>query len=326
MVQPCMTSYAAIENEELGPGYVNAVVEKNIGPGMTETDGIWMKKNGVYVDDSGNQIEGAILRGVSVSKWQGDIDWGKVSADDVSFAMIRMGSFGYEGEYTMDAYYDKNMREAKANGVHVSPYVYLQTRTVEEAKAAARYTLEMAAAYDITYPIAVDVESQYIMDLSVQELTDVVNAFCKVIQEGGYKPIIYSDYSKFTTKMDISQFEYELWLARYGGDHNLTGRTIWQSTDKGSVDGISGNVCLEFAFKDYSAEQVVNRSDWTPGNWNKIDGKWYFDNNGSHYAGWIKPDGNWYYLDPAAGGVMVANTTMEINGVSYSFDARGAMK
>lgn len=57
-------------------------------------------------------MDGALLRGISVSKWQGDIDWAKVAADDVSFAYIRMGSFGYEGQYTMDEYYEKNMKGA----------------------------------------------------------------------------------------------------------------------------------------------------------------------------------------------------------------------
>lgn len=338
MVQPCMTSLAS---EGVGPGYSNAVETDNYGPGA-QKNGVtvipnlggpgaaavdpWEKVGGVYLDDSGNVIEGALMRGVSVSKWQGDINWGKVAADDVSFALIRMGSFGYEGEYTMDAYYDKNMREAKANGVHTTPYVYLQTRTVEEAKAAARYALEKAAPYDITYPLAVDVESQYILDLSVQELTDVVNAFCQVIEAAGYTPIIYSDYSKFTTEMDISQFKYDLWLARYGGDHNLTGRTMWQCTDSGQVDGINGNVCLEFAFKDYTAIQTTDRSDYTPGNWELIDGTWYFAHETGYYTGWIKPDGNWYYLDPANGGAMIASTTRVIDGVSYTFGASGAMQ
>ena len=333
MIQPCMTSFAATANEALGPGYLTASEEKSSGPGYSQYSGgpgatvaAWTKNGNVYMDDSGNKIEGAVLRGISVSKWQGDINWGKVAADDVSFALIRMGSFGYEGEYTMDPTYDTNMREAKANGVHTSPYVYLQTRTVAEARAAAKYALEKVAPYDITYPLAVDVESQYIMDLSVQELTDVVNAFCQVIEEAGYTPIIYSDYSKFTTEMDISQFKYDLWLARYGGDHNLTGRTMWQCTDKGTVNGISGNVCLEFAFKDYAAQQVTNRSDWTPGTWNQINGTWYFDHGSGHYTGWVKPDGNWYYLDPAKGGAMVANTTMVIDGVSYTFGPSGAMQ
>ena len=142
-----------------------------------------------------------MLRGISVSKWQGDVDWGKVAADDVSFALIRMGSFGYEGEYTMDEYYDVNMREAKANGVHTTPYVYLQTRTVRKPgrRPGTRWRWRRLRDY---VPAGGDVESQYIMDLSVQELTDIVNAFCEEVAAAGYTPIVYSDYSKFTTKMD----------------------------------------------------------------------------------------------------------------------------
>ena len=92
----------------IGPGF--SVETENGNPGAgTENGGeqpvypmAWEKVNGVYMDDTGAPIEGAVLRGISVSKWQGDVDWGKVAADDVSFALIRMGSFGYEGEYTME--------------------------------------------------------------------------------------------------------------------------------------------------------------------------------------------------------------------------------
>ena len=184
----------------IGPGFSLESENGNNGSGTESVEEqpvypmAWEKVNGVYMDDTGAPIEGAVLRGISVSKWQGDVDWGKVAADDVSFALIRMGSFGYEGEYTMDEYYDVNMREAKANGVHTTPYVYLQTRTVEEARAAARYAVEMAAPYEISYPLAVDVESQYIMGLSVQELTDIVNAFCEQAAADGDTPLVILGY------------------------------------------------------------------------------------------------------------------------------------
>ncbi len=336
MIQPGMTVFAAGPSDYLVAGSNTSGPGAQSGEGMltpVHTDGgpgamlePWVKYGESYVDDTGAVIEGALLRGISVSKWQGKVDWAKVAKDDVSFALIRMGSFGYEGEYTMDETYDQNMRGAKENGIHTTPYVYLQTRTVEEAKAAARYALEKAVPYDITYPLAVDVESQYIMELSRQELTDVVNAFCQVIEEAGYTPIIYSDYYKFRDEMDTSQFKYDLWLARYGGDHKMDGRTMWQSTDKGKVDGIQGNVCLEFAFKDYGAIQVTDRSDYTPGEWEQVNNTWFFSNGGNRYTGWIKPDGNWYYLDPNNGGMMVANTTMVIDGVSYTFSSSGAMQ
>ena len=102
MIQPCMTSFAATANEALGPGYLTASEEKSSGPGYSQYSGgpgatvaAWTKNGNVYMDDSENKIEGAVLRGISVSKWQGDINWGKVAADDVSFALIRMGSFGF---------------------------------------------------------------------------------------------------------------------------------------------------------------------------------------------------------------------------------------
>lgn len=215
----------------------------------------WTKVNGQYRDDQGNVIEGALQRGVSVSKWQGSIDWAKVAADDISFAMIRMVSYGYEGEVTIDETFDRNMREAAANGIKTAPYIYLQTKTVEEARAAAQFAVDTARNYTVNYPIAVDVESQYIMDLSTQELTDVVNAFCQVIADAGYTPIIYSDYWKFNNEMDTSQFPYDIWLARYGAGSEYANRTMWQPTDKGRVSGIDSNVCLEFVYKDYAAGQ-----------------------------------------------------------------------
>lgn len=358
-VMPQMVSMAAVvsNTQEIGPGFETPASSNENGNG--EGNGVdysataWKKVNGVYLDDEGNPIEGAILRGVSVSKWQGNVNWAKAAADDVSFALIRMGSFGYEGEYTMDEYFDQNMRQAKANGIHTAPYVYLQTRTVEEAKAAAEYAVSVAQNYEIDYPIAADVESSYIMDLSVQELTDVVNAFCQVISDHGYQAIIYSDYNKFTTKMDTNQFPYDIWLARYGGSNQYANRTMWQCTDKGQVDGISGNVCIEFAFKDYAAgtgnQEAEGPGAVGPGGssqtnsqgqaggpgaetlaahadgWDNSEGVWYYYQGGQKVNGWILLGDIWYYLDPSANGAMAADTTMEIDGVSYSFDGSGAM-
>lgn len=314
-----MTAQAAPQ-EEIGPGV-------GLGPGAEENgkNMAWRKMGDSYVNDAGQPIEGALLRGISVSKWQGDVNWGKAAADDVSFALVRMGSFGYEGEYTMDEYFDKNMREAKANGVHTTPYVYLQTKTVEEAREAARYAASQAAPYDITYPLAVDVESQYIMDLTVQELTEVVNAFCEEVAAAGYTPIVYSDYYKFTHEMDTSQIPYDIWLARYGGDHSYPGRTMWQATDQGKVDGIQGNVCLEFAFCDYAAAKQGGTAERTPGEWRQENGSWYFYRDGNRMTGWIYPDGNWYYMDPEAEGAMVSSESRVIDGITYRFNGSGVM-
>ena len=320
ITQGSFTAFA----DEIGPGY-DEQNKASTDTSVTDPANAWKKVNGVYVDNNGKTIEGALLRGISVAKWQGDIDWAKVAADDISFAFIKMMSYGYEGGYTMDPNYEKNMKGALDNGVQAAPYVYLQTKTVEEAKAAAKYAVEKVSGYNVKYPIAVDVESKYILELSVQELTDVVNAFCDTIVAAGYTPIVYSDYSKFTTEMDTKQIHYDIWLARYGADGTYEGRTIWQCTDKGHVNGINGNVCLEFAYKDYAPKATKGTAVDT-GEWKNESGKWYFYRDGGRMSGWINPDGYWYYLDPSELGAMVTGTTMTIDGVSYTFDANGVMQ
>ncbi|MEI3188074.1 MAG: GH25 family lysozyme [Lachnospiraceae bacterium] len=96
-----------------------------------------------------------------------------------------------------------------------APYIYLQTKTVEEARKAGQFAVDTARNYNVNFPIAVDIESPYILTLSVQELTDVINAFCQVIADNGYTPIVYSDFNKLSTEMDTSQIPYDIWLARY---------------------------------------------------------------------------------------------------------------
>ena len=66
----------------------------------------------------------------------------------------------------------------------------------------------LAKNYDVSYPLAVDIESQYILDLSTQE--DIANAFCRAAAEAGYTPID-SDYHVLLTEMDTNQ------IPRHGG-------------------------------------------------------------------------------------------------------------
>ncbi len=90
--QPAMTAMAATivagegSASQSGPG----------GPGGPGTAAVqpWTKIGGQYFDDQGNVMSGVLERGISVSKWQGNIDWAQVAADDVSFALVRRVSFG----------------------------------------------------------------------------------------------------------------------------------------------------------------------------------------------------------------------------------------
>lgn len=133
---------------------------------------------------------------------------------------------------------------ALAKGITVTKY---QNRANEDgidwARAAAdeaAYVLDVIKNYPVSYPVAYDVESQYLLDngLTPQQITDNVNAFCKVISDAGYYPIVYANNAWLTEHMDTSQIPYDIWYARYGTVNDYPNRTIWQCTQEGSVDGI----------------------------------------------------------------------------------------
>lgn len=280
----------------------------------------WEKEGAQYVDASGTPIAGALEKGITVTKYQnrqneanGGIDWSRVAKDGVSFAMVRMGYFN-----DRDPYYSMNMAGAAANGIKTGVFFYTQALDTQTAVEEAKYVLRMVKDYQVSYPIAYDVESQYLLDnnLTKQQITDNVNAFCKTISDAGYRPMIYANNDWLTNRLDMSQVSYDVWYARYGTVNSFQNRTIWQCTDQGKVDGIEGNVTLEFSFADYGA--LIPSEGWK-----SIDGNWYYTKNYVKQTGWAQVNGAWYYLD--SNGIMAHDTTMNIDGISYTFASDGAM-
>ncbi len=272
-------------------------------------------ENGQFIRANGTAIEGALAKGITVSKYQnraGQIAWDQVAADGVTFAMIRLGYLN-----DLDPYFAENMQNAAANGIRTGVFFYTQAMDEETARQEAHFVLDQIKDYPVSYPVAYDVESQHLLDMgkTPQEITSQINAFCKVIAEAGYRPIVYANNLWLTTYMDTSQIPYDIWYSRYETSVNAyPNRTIWQYTDAGAVAGITGDVCIEVAFADYS--QLF------PGTgWRYINGSYYYYKDYVKQTGWL-PDGEvWYYLKPD--GKMAAGETCQIDGVEYGFGADG---
>ena len=190
-------------------------------------------------------VEGALAKGVTISKYQnkaGEIDWNQVRGDGVSFAMVRLGYLN-----DLDPYFAANMQAASAHGIRTGVFFYTQALDEETARQEARFVLEQIKDYPVSYPVAYDVESQYLLDMgkTPQEITSQVNAFCQVIAEAGYRPVVYANNEWLTRHMDTSQIPYDIWYARYETSVNeYPNRTIWQYTKDGTVAGITGKVCI----------------------------------------------------------------------------------
>lgn len=197
-----------------------------------------------------------VMRGIDVSKFQGNIDWQQVREAGVEFAILRLGIRGYgTGEMKMDDRFMENYQGATAAGIKVGVYFFSaaidEAEAVEEADYVIRaldgLQIEMPVVFD-TEPILYDVARTD--DLTPDQLTAITCAFCDRIRANGYEPMIYANSKRFTTVLHLEKLEaYDKWLADYRETPDYPyAFKMWQFTEKGSVPGIGGNVDIDLYF------------------------------------------------------------------------------
>ncbi|MCH5342862.1 MAG: glycoside hydrolase family 25 protein [Acetatifactor sp.] len=198
-------------------------------------------------------------KGIDVSHHQGAINWQKVAEDGVEFALIRTVYRGYKsGALAEDSYYKQNIEGASAAGIHVGVYVFTQAITLEEIEEEAALVLEQLAPYQIDGPIVIDVEKTAeatgrMNQISVEERTNLVLQFCRIIENAGYKPMIYHNMEMGALLIDIETFEgYGKWFASYSDQmYYPYAYDIWQYSSTGRVNGIKGDVDLNISFTEF---------------------------------------------------------------------------
>ena len=214
-------------------------------------------ENGIlaYYED-GKKVS---MTGIDVSKWQGTVNWKKVKAAGVEYAMIRLGYRGTaeEGKLSTDPKYVDNIKGATSAGLHVGVYFFTQARTVEEAIEEANFVLENLKGYKISFPVVYDTEHTSggrANELSNAERTACAKAFCDTILAAGYTPVIYSGTNWTILDLNFEELQmYDFWFAYYGETLKFPYNfTMWQYSNTGTVNGISGDVDLNISFVDYS--------------------------------------------------------------------------
>ena len=88
------------------------------------------------------------VKGIDVSKWQGEIDWAKVKAAGVKFAMIRLGYGSADGASCgLDGWFERNVANAVKVGVEVGCYFYSYATSVAAAKKEAAFVVNVLQKY-----------------------------------------------------------------------------------------------------------------------------------------------------------------------------------
>lgn len=289
----------------VGPGETTATVVSPAGPGgpgqatggsaanasqggtqNTSNPNTWKKVNGAYRMPDGTAIDNVLFRGIDVSRWQGDINWSQVAADDVSFVMLGTRSKG-----AVDPYFHRNIQQASAAGVKVGVYIYSLATTPQMAVDEANFVLDLIHDYPVSYPVAFDMEDSTQGALSKDELAAIANAFCSRISEAGYYPIIYANDNWLANKLDMGKMNYPVWVARYSARPAYQNPVMWQATSTGAVNGIGGNVDIDFQFKDFTSVIPANT-------WRTIGGRtYYYQNYMKQKNSWIDDGTGWFYMD-----------------------------
>lgn len=208
-------------------------------------------EDGGYSAECTITVANAQIMGIDVSKWQKTIKWDLVKNSGVEFAMLR----STYGSSSVDPMFEANYQGAKDNGIAVGVYHYSYANTLEKAAAEVEFLIEELEGKQLEYPVCVDVEDKSMSKLDKTTLTDIVLTYLEGLEAAGYYPIIYSNKTWFTTKLDDSRLAaYDHWLAQWGTSITYTGEVgIWQYSATGKVDGISGSVDMDTSYVDYAA-------------------------------------------------------------------------
>lgn len=195
----------------------------------------------------------AVLKGIDVSIHQDKIDWTKVKGN-VDFAILRAG-YGDALSYPKqkDSTFEVNYKGCKANGIPCGVYWYSYAMSAEEAKREAQACLSMLKGMNFEYPIYFDLEEQKQFARGRAFCDSLVKAFCTELEKAGYFAGLYMSRSPLQTYISPSVSDkYALWIAEYGSKCNYSGTYgIWQYSSTGRVNGISGNVDVNYCYVNY---------------------------------------------------------------------------
>ena len=190
-------------------------------------------------------------KGIDVSYHQGIIDWGKVKNAGIEFAIIRIGYGMYDNQ--KDKQFENNYKNARANGIPVGVYHYSYAISVEEAKKEANLVVKWLNGRDLDYPVYFDIEDKTQQNLGKSTLNAMCRAFCEIIEKAGYWAGIYSNKDWATNKISGAELgkDYTYWIAQYNNKCTYTGPyAIWQYSSSGRVNGISGNVDMNYQYSE----------------------------------------------------------------------------
>ena len=131
------------------------------------------------------------IKGLDVSRFQGEVDWERVKAAGYRFAMLRAGY----GDSTVDEQFRRNASECNRIGLPIGAYWFCYAATAENAAKEADSCIRTVSGYRLDYPVCYDIEqasADYVKKLGISFTPalarELVKSFCNAVESKDILP------------------------------------------------------------------------------------------------------------------------------------------
>ena len=198
------------------------------------------------------------MLGIDVSTWNGKIDWNAVKRSGVKFALLRLG-YGSNIPSQDDNTFEYNYTHATAAGIPIGAYIYSYAANASMAKSEAQHCIRVLKGKKLQLPVYIDFEENSLAGVAYT----VAQTWIAEMKKAGYTPGIYTTSHWFRNY--VGEHNVSKWIAYWGNDDGTlcsrpAGSDIHQYTSKGRINGINGDVDLNYMYNT----NILNTGDTKP--------------------------------------------------------------
>ena len=196
-----------------------------------------------------------MIKGIDISSYNGDVNMEKIKNAGIEFVILRIG-YG-KNQNQIDKKFKTNYENAIKNNIPIGIYLYSYATNTEDAEKEANLVLDNISKLKIEYPIFIDMEDSdgYKEKHKVNYNTciNICEKFCSIVENAGYYAGIYANLDWLNNKINSSKLDkFDKWVAQWNNKCTYNkSYGMWQYSSIGKIDGIAGNVDLNYALYDY---------------------------------------------------------------------------
>lgn len=218
-----------------------------------------------YFNDAGVKARAV---GIDVSYFNGAIDWNAVKAHGVDFVIVRLAGRTWGGGVLFEDEYSyrfvngagRYLQEARAAGLQIGAYVWSSAINTDEAVEEANLALRILGGMSLDLPLYIDMEysgnypNGRADRLTVQQRSEIVQAFCSTVSGGGYRPGVYAGQNYWKAALSYGACSgYSIWMASYTAGQRMPTDfpwpyNVWQCSSSAYVRGVYGACDLNIIF------------------------------------------------------------------------------